>query len=99
MSDSEEERFERSRSQNKAKRGFGEEDSYYNDEFLKQFQSRFGNGSKDWFEEFQQDRNSKGGDYEELHKKGTDIKVELEISFFDSIKGVDKGLIFDRKVI
>ena len=80
------------RSEDRGKRRFEERDEFFNDSFMHNFQERRragpeGNGG-----------HNANGEHEVFSKKGKDIKLEINISFYESIKGTTKGMIIQRDV-
>ena len=84
------------RSKERAKRRFEEKDEFFNENFFNNFKSRR-RKNKEWDFHDQFNENIYGGDMS-ANMKGTDIKIELDLNFFEAVKGTTKGLIFNRLV-
>jgi len=92
-SDSEEEEYSQKRNEDRAKRRFEEKDDFLNDQFFNSYYSRRRHGKQEFNEN---DGDNK--DQQIFSEKGEDIKIEVNITFQEAVKGIIKGVMVDRKV-
>ena len=93
-SDSEEEEFTKNRSEDRAKRRFEERDDFYNQAFMNNFKSRSRKHRDDFdTEKFTEAQKEASKEY----NKGKDIKIEVDVTFHEAVKGTIKGVIIHRK--
>ena len=88
--DSDEEKYAKKRSEDRGKRRFEEKDEFFNEDFMHNFYSRSRSGKAD-------EENSENKT-QSFSKKGKELKIEVGVSFLESIKGVTKGILIERMI-
>ena len=90
--DSDQEKYAKKRSEDRGKRRYEEKDEFFNDSFMNNFSHRRRSGTYE--PEGEQTNNSS----EAFNKKGKELKIEVRISFQESIKGATKGILMERMI-
>ena len=92
MSDSEEEERAKKRSKDRAKRRFEEGDEHFHKNFMNDFRFKSAEFNDDTTDP-DSEENSRKNSF-----KGEDIKIEISISFKESILGTTKGVMIDKNI-
>lgn len=90
--DSDQEKYAKKRHEDRGKRRYEEKDDFFNDSFMNNFHHRRRSATNEP-EDGQTDSSS-----EAFSKKGKDLKVEVRVSFQESIKGATKGILMERMI-